>query len=146
MNTESVTWQRTSRTLQMTNTVYNLESLLLSLLRAHQARVHRLKCSPTGLVYWALGFFFLLTSQFSGPVSVATSGTSSLDEEVFSTALQSNGNDCAPGETENCIWVLEWIALMRLRGEQCMGSHKIHFWISYQKIMLHFRDANVSSF
>lgn len=70
------------------------------------------------LCTWLQFFFFpLLTFQLSAPVSVATSGTSSRDEEVFSTALQSNGNDCAPGETEDCICVLEWSAVMRLRGK-----------------------------
>lgn len=49
--------ERTSRPSQMTGTVYNPESLSLSLLRAHQARVDRLKRWPVRLVYWALGFF-----------------------------------------------------------------------------------------
>lgn len=65
-----------------------------------------------------LAFFsFYPPLIFSVSVSVATSGTSSLAEEVFSTALQSNGNDCAPGETENCICVLEWCTVMRLSGK-----------------------------
>lgn len=96
-------------------------SLSLSLLRAYLARVDRLKRWPTGLVCSALGFSFPLTFQFSVPVPVPTSGTSSLDEEVFSSALQSNGNDCAPGEPENCICVLELSGVMRLRGK--------HAWI-----------------
>lgn len=108
---------------QMTETVHIPESLSLALLRAHQARVDRLKRWHAGLVCWALGyfFFFTLTFQFSVPVSVATGGTSSLGEEVFSTALQSNGNDCAPGETENCICVLECSAVMRKACTEVTG-------------------------
>ena len=113
--------ERTPSLWQMTDTVHIPESLSLFLLRAHQTRVDRLKRWPAGLVCWALGssffFFSLLTFQLSAPVSVATSGTSSRDQEVFSTALQSNGNDCAPGETEDCICVLVWSAVMRLRRQ-----------------------------
>lgn len=53
---------------------------------------------------------------------VPTSGTSSLDEEVFSSALQSNGNDCAPGEPENCICVLELSGVNEAERKACMDQ------------------------
>lgn len=72
---------------------------------------------------------FPLTFQFSVAESVATSGTSSQGDEVLSTALQSNGNDCAPGETENCICVSEWSTVTSLREK--------HAW-KYQGAVLNF--------
>lgn len=47
-----------------------------------------------------------VTFQFSVSVSVATSGK---------PALKSNCNDCAPGETENLICIMECSAVIRAR-------------------------------
>lgn len=96
--------------------------ILVIFAKSPSSQSGQVKTLTCGLIYWTLRSFFLLTFQFSATVSVATSGTSSLDEEVFSAAFQSNGNDCAPGETENCICVLEWSAVMRLRGRHAWKS------------------------
>lgn len=90
---------------------------------------------PLGLVLWAVALLFSQpkyilkkSSQFSLAASVASSGTSSPDEEASSTALQSNGNDCAPGETENCN-VLEWSAVLSVRGRQRHTCNsQLPFW------------------
>lgn len=50
---------------QMTETVHIPEPLSLALLRAHQARVDRLKRWHAGLVCWALGYFFFFYPHFS---------------------------------------------------------------------------------
>lgn len=110
INTELITWQRGEERVSLTAhwdcAHYGVPLVIFAKSPSSQSgQVKTRAC------------FSPLTFQFTVPVSVATSGTSSLDEEVFSTALQSNGNDCAPGETENCICVLEWSALMRPRGK-----------------------------
>lgn len=45
--------------------------------------------------------------------------TLNLNEEASSAVLQSNGNDCTPGMSEECICVSQWSALMKMGG----GGH-----------------------
>lgn len=83
---------------------WDLVCLLLSFLKAHQARVDRLKYWPARLVSRALGFLFIIIFlTFHFLVSVATTSTLSQGEEVFSTALQSSCNNGATGETKTFV-------------------------------------------
>lgn len=49
-------------------------------------------------------------------MSVAAHCILNLNEEVSSAALQSNGNDCTPGMSKECICVLQWNALVKIGG------------------------------
>lgn len=79
-------------------------------------------CCRACLLSAGLFFKFIISFSISFSSShccesVATGGTSSLDEKVLSMAIQLNASALTPRETAVATEHLQWSVLMRIRGE-----------------------------